>query len=74
MNGMALTAEQLGRLRCDCGAQEPLVHLKARCHPAAGLRAKYVKPQATIVLTCAKCTKMVAMVAVASETATRRAP
>lgn len=63
-----LTQVDLAGHVCEgCDHEAEWIH--SRCHPSAGMRARYSHKERVLVLACRKCNQFVCMVAVASEVA-----
>jgi hypothetical protein len=67
---MVLSRIQLDHAGCsapDCAHDHSVVYLHGACHVKAGVEAAYSKATGTLKITCAKCHKFVAEIAVAAE-------
>ena len=65
-----LTRQDFQEIPCDCcgtTCQSP-IDLTPKCHPKAGMRAKYRKKDGTLGLYCVKCRTLIATVLVDSGT------
>jgi len=63
-----LTRRDLDSFGCDtpdCGHDHSVLYLIARCHPRAGVDARYVKQTGSLVFECRDCKRLVAEIAVA---------
>lgn len=65
---MALTRAQLDQAGCgmpNCDHDHSVLYLHGVCHMKGGVEVAYVKATGTLKISCAKCHKPVAEVAVA---------
>lgn len=63
-----LTQRNLDAAGCgtpDCGHDHSVLFLHAICHPEAGLDVAYHKTTGGLVITCARCHKLIAEIEVA---------
>lgn len=66
---MTLFRAQLDQSGCgqpNCGHDHSVLYFHAACHLRSGVEVAYVKATGTLKITCAKCHKPVAEIAVAS--------
>lgn len=64
-----LTRADLDMVGCgspDCGHDHTVLLIGPECHPKAGLRVCYLKPDGTLHLRCRKCDQPVGVIAVAA--------
>lgn len=64
---MALTQWQLERGGCatpNCGHDHSVLYLNAKCHPGTGVEVAYIKGQGIARVTCLKCQKIIADLAI----------
>jgi hypothetical protein len=65
----ALTQKQLDNAQCEvpgCDHRDHLeIFLNQRCHPRAGVSAKYLRNTGTLIIECKQCNAFVANIAVA---------
>ena len=62
---MSLTTAELDRMGCmSPGCTHEAEVLAQKCHPQAGLMVRYVRTKRALEMTCKRCAKFVAAVAV----------
>lgn len=65
---MPLTRAELDHMRCPCGVKDcDNLHLKALCHPRAGLTVSYSSNKGTVTARCRRCDAFVTEIVVAKD-------
>jgi hypothetical protein len=68
MKNKPLTRHDLDPQGCgipDCGHDHSILWLHSRCHPSAGVRARYIKKTGVLTICCRSCENWIADIAVA---------